>query len=65
MSRPPGWPRLTPRCSDPDDQIFIDLAIAQGAQLLLTRDRALLKLARKAQRHGVWVATPERWAAQP
>ena len=62
---PPGWPRLTPRCSDPDDQIFIDLAIAQGAQLLLTRDRALLKLARKAQLRGVWVTTPERWAAQP
>jgi putative PIN family toxin of toxin-antitoxin system len=63
--RPPGWPRLTPRCSDPDDQIFIDLAIAQRAQLLLTRDRALLKLARKALVHGVWVTTPERWAARP
>lgn len=62
---PPGWPRLTPRCSDPDDQIFIDLAIAHGAQLLLTRDRALLKLARKAQLRGVWVTTPERWAARP
>jgi predicted nucleic acid-binding protein len=62
---PPGWPRLTPRCSDPDDQIFIDLAITQGTQLLLTRDRALLKLARKALPHGVWVTTPERWAARP
>lgn len=62
---PPGWPRRTPRCSDPDDQIFIDLAIAQGARLLLTRDRALLKLARKALAHGVWVTTPERWTARP
>jgi putative PIN family toxin of toxin-antitoxin system len=59
----PGWPRSTPRCSDPDDQIFIDLAITQGAPLLLTRDRALLKLAPKALVHGVRVTTPERWAA--
>ncbi len=56
-SRPLTWPR----CSDPDDQMFIDLALAHGANALLTRDRALLKLARRMQTLGVWVCTPEQW----
>ncbi|VTU37009.1 PIN domain-containing protein [Variovorax sp. RA8] len=30
-------------CSDPDDQIFIDLAVAQRARLL-SKDRALLEM---------------------
>jgi predicted nucleic acid-binding protein len=59
----PARPGL--RCTDRDDQIFIELALAQRAPLLLTRDRALLKLARKAALHGVRVTTPERWAAPP
>ena len=49
------------RCSDPDDQQFIDLAIGRRAHALLTRDRALLRLASRARRFGVMVATPERW----
>jgi uncharacterized protein len=49
------------RCSDPDDQQFIDLAIAQRVHALLTRDRALLRLASRARRFGVGVATPEDW----
>jgi uncharacterized protein len=36
-------------CSDPDDQIFIDLALARQASWLVTRDRALLALARRAR----------------
>lgn len=38
----------TLRCADPDDQKFLDLAVAAGAQALLTRDEALLRLARRA-----------------
>ena len=56
-----GWqPRL--RCSDADDQVFIDLALAEGARWLVTRDRALLKLARRAQPLGLGIVTPADWA---
>ena len=52
------------RCTDPDDQKFIDLALALGAgTVLLSRDRALLKLASRARVAGVRVLTPERHAA--
>jgi putative PIN family toxin of toxin-antitoxin system len=34
----------TPRCEDPDDQIFIDLCLSGQADVLVTGDRALLKL---------------------
>ncbi|MEW6704976.1 MAG: putative toxin-antitoxin system toxin component, PIN family [Pseudomonadota bacterium] len=61
--QPPAPARTLPRCTDPDDQKFIDLAIGAGARWLLTRDRALLKLARRAHAYGVEVLTPERWSA--
>ena len=35
-----------PRCKDPDDQKFLELAVECQAALLLTSDKALLKLAR-------------------
>lgn len=49
------------RCSDPDDQIFIDLALAQHATWLVTRDRALLKLRRKAWAQGLRIVQPAEW----
>jgi len=42
----PVWSRM-PRCSDPDDQKFIELAAAAGAQGLVSKDRAVLKLRRR------------------
>lgn len=48
-------------CSDPADQKFIDLAVAAGAAWLLSRDRALLKLARRARPLGVDVLSPREW----
>ena len=36
-----------PRCSDPDDQKFIELAAAVPAQGLVSKDRAVLKLRRR------------------
>ena len=49
------------RCSDPSDQKFIDLAVATQARWLLTRDRAVLKLARKTAQSGLLIQVPERW----
>jgi predicted nucleic acid-binding protein len=37
-------------CRDPDDQKFLELAVASEAPFLVTRDRALLDLARLARR---------------
>ena len=42
----PVWSRM-PRCSDPDDQKFIELAAAANAQGLVSKDRAVLKLRRR------------------
>ena len=36
-----------PRCSDPDDQKFVELAAAACAQGLVSKDRALLSLRRR------------------
>ncbi len=42
----PVWSRM-PRCSDPDDRKFVELAAASGAQGLVSKDRALLRLRRR------------------
>jgi len=39
-------PPPLPRCSDKDDQKFLELAARCGASILVTRDKQLLKLAR-------------------
>lgn len=53
------------RCTDADDQKFIDLALTLAgscsAAALLTRDRAVLRLARRARLQGLWIGPPERW----
>jgi len=49
-----------PRCEDADDQKFLELAWHARASHLLTRDKALLKLARKVERSGRFaVLAPE------
>jgi predicted nucleic acid-binding protein len=50
------------RCSDADDQPFVDLALASGARWLVSRDKALLKLARRARTRGLSIVTPGHWA---
>jgi predicted nucleic acid-binding protein len=52
------------RCTDPDDQKFIDLAAQLGDACLLSRDRAVLKLARRAREAGFAILTPEAWASR-
>ena len=50
----------TLRCTDPNDQMFLDLAVACGAELLLTKDRALLRLAGRMHRnYRVRIARPQ------
>ena len=49
------------RCTDPDDQKFIDLALQVGAGALLSADRAVLRLARHGRALGLEIATVERW----
>lgn len=52
-----------PRCRDPDDQKFLQLALCGGAQRLLSRDQALLELDRRLRRRGLFgVQTPEAFA---
>jgi predicted nucleic acid-binding protein len=56
--------RCLPRCQDPDDQKFLELALRSGARWLLTRDDHLLVLGRRIAREG-WFAilTPQEWVA--
>ena len=58
----PEAPAGSPRCSDPDDQKFIALALHCGAGALLSRDRAVLRCARRARPFGLEILTPMAWA---
>lgn len=44
----PATQRLQLACADQDDQIFLDLAIEQKASYLVSKDRQLLRLAKKS-----------------
>jgi putative PIN family toxin of toxin-antitoxin system len=46
-------------CRDPDDQVFLDLALHLGAAWLLSRDRQLLSLRRRALARGLRIVRPE------
>ncbi|VTU32481.1 putative toxin-antitoxin system toxin component, PIN family [Variovorax sp. SRS16] len=48
-------PRAPCVCSDPDDQVFIDLAVAHRARLL-SKDRAVLALRKRLAAWGVVVS---------
>ena len=55
---PPAPDPAPIRCRDPDDQKFIDLALARSAAWLFSRDKALLALARRARSRGVTICPP-------
>ncbi|MBM3392208.1 MAG: putative toxin-antitoxin system toxin component, PIN family [Betaproteobacteria bacterium] len=48
-----------PPCRDPDDQKFLELAQAARADFLVTKDTALLALARKSARLGFRIVRPK------
>lgn len=54
-----------PVCKDRDDQKFLELAAASGAHYLISKDKALLKLARRTRKLGLFeITTPEQWLAR-
>lgn len=56
-------PRCELECADRDDQPFLDVAVAAGARWLITRDRDLLALARRARRrYGLAIVPPSGFA---
>ncbi|CAN5888548.1 hypothetical protein BH11PSE12_BH11PSE12_30620 [soil metagenome] len=51
-----------PRCSDKDDQKFLEIARDSDSSTLITKDKALLKLARKNRAAGYYtIETPENF----
>lgn len=51
-----------PICSDRDDQKFLEIARDSGAGVLITKDKALLKLGRKTAAMGLFkIMVPEAW----
>ena len=53
----PALPPL-PKCRDPDDQMFLELAQHGQADLLISRDNLVLKLARARQRPCAFAILP-------
>lgn len=53
-----------PVCTDRDDQKFMELARDAGASILISKDKALLKLGRKTAQAGLFrIMLPEVWVA--
>ncbi|HVW50987.1 MAG TPA: putative toxin-antitoxin system toxin component, PIN family [Trinickia sp.] len=53
-----------PKCKDRDDQKFLELAFAAKAEWLVSKDRALLKLAKRMTRDfGIRIAEPAPFTA--
>ena len=51
-----------PHCSDGDDQKFLELAFDEKADALISKDKALLKLARRNAKCGLFpILSPEAW----
>jgi predicted nucleic acid-binding protein len=51
-----------PVCTDRDDQKFLEIARDAGAAVLLSKDKAVLKLARRAAREGLFhIMPPDAW----
>jgi len=62
------WPQKNiklPVCSDKDDQKFLEIARDADARILVTKDKALLKLTRKTQQLNLFIIeTPEKFCAR-
>jgi len=59
LAEPVEW---LPQCRDGDDQKFMELACRVRADALLSKDKALLKLARRNRRAGLFeILSPRAW----
>lgn len=55
---------VLPRCRDPDDQKFLELAAISGADVLLSRDAEVLRLGARTKRNGLFaIMKPEDWVS--
>lgn len=62
---PPESGVRLPVCTDRDDQKFLELARDAGAHVLITKDKALLKLGRRLAKAGMFkVMVPEAWSLE-
>lgn len=60
VAAPAAPPPALPRCRDPDDQKFLELARDGGADWLVTADKALLALARRRKLASLFgILTPD------
>ena len=59
---PDSKPIRLPVCTDRDDQKFLEIARDASAAILVTKDKALLKLGRKTLQGGLFrIMLPEAW----
>jgi len=62
VEAPDSKPVRLPVCTDRDDQKFLEIARDANAAILITKDKALLKLARKTAQGGLFrIMLPEAW----
>jgi putative PIN family toxin of toxin-antitoxin system len=60
-----GDARPLPLCADPDDQKFMELALAARASWLLSKDKELLKLDRRTRSAGLFpILLPQAWSPE-
>ncbi|HEV7856164.1 MAG TPA: putative toxin-antitoxin system toxin component, PIN family [Herminiimonas sp.] len=66
MSKAPDEEKIKlPICKDKDDQKFLELSRDIQAHVLITKDKALLKLAGKTRRNGLFlIMTPDAWTRE-
>ena len=63
---PSAMDNRLPRCADPDDQKFLQLALSSGARWLVSRDGDVLALGRRTLRDGLFaIVTPQSWMLSP
>jgi len=57
-------PEGFPHCRDADDQPFLALCLHARADALVTKDKALLKLRKRARKYGVTLLDPPAFASR-